>query len=148
MNCGAENENLVEEALLNLRDRKKIEAIPPIKQVIHSYPNSNMDRQGIDFLVRFENGHDVPIQVKSSARAARKFEGHCRKKGVFIPVVVVFSWDKVGTIINRIVKCIKLVFTMIQRSINGVRCTENKKAARQLRRRRYCRRFNLHSMAH
>jgi len=141
---GEISELIVEQALETIR-RAKYD-IPPIEEIIHSYPNSGLDRRGIDFLVRFEDGKTIPLQVKSSTRGRRKFESHCRLKGISIPVVIAAPGEQLALIINRVIKAIKLVFSIAKRAIDAQVHVTRKLPKRSTK--DWCHRYFVPSMCH
>ena len=144
---GIDSEAMVERALETLKKRKD-PAIPPIRKIVHAGQNSNLDRQGIDFLVELEGGVKIPLQVKSSTRGRRKFESRCRRIGISIPVVVASLSDALGIIINRVVASIRLVLNSLQRRAQQDAHEIHARALRKIKKKAWCYRIHAASMSH
>jgi len=143
---GEASEALVEQAIRTI-SRKKSDDLPPIRSYIHADPNSHLDRRGIDFLVRLENGLDIPIQVKSSTRGKRKFE-KSHRFGVFIPVVVVAAEEHISRVINRVIQCIRLIINLAKRQKDRVIYAARCKSMRRAKTTDRCVRHFAASMCH
>ena len=143
---GAASEALVEQAIQTI-SRKRTDDLPPIRSYVHADPNSNLDRRGIDFLVRLENGMDIPLQVKSSARGKRKFE-KSHRFGIFIPVVIVAAEEHISRVISRVIKCIKLIINLAKRQKDKFIYTARCKSMRRFKTSDRCVRHFAASMCH
>ena len=127
--------------------------MPCIKKITHADPNSNLDRQGIDFLIELEDGKQVPLQVKSNNGQKRKFENRHRRFKEFIPVIVVNYRDAceperaIWRLVRRIMKCIKQFLIVVSRAqirISQRINEQQRKSSRKLR----CFRYFAPSMCH
>lgn len=145
---GSANEAMVEEALIAIMQRNGSNVLPPIERIVHAVPNSNLDRKGIDFIVKLKNGCDICLQVKSSKRARRKFEKKCRNIGISIPVIVVSTGMKFWQIVRSIVKTIKLVLDSLQRKTNEKIHQLRIKSERKRKKKDRCRRDFAFCMCH
>ena len=143
---GTASEALVEKALeiIGGQGRKDL---PKIAAVVHAYPNSFLDRQGIDFLVTLGDGKKIPLQVKSSSRGKRKFERSHRNHRQFIPVVVATIGEEIGLVINRVIKCIKLVLSKVRYQFN-MRVDVMRRISRKRRTKDWCVRHFAPAMCH
>ncbi len=82
---GLDSEAKVEQALTLIKSETINEIDPPIKEIIRAQPNSRLDRQQIDFLVKFQNGCEIPVQVKTSWSSARNFvRRRCRNRVIIV----------------------------------------------------------------
>ncbi|MEK7609499.1 MAG: hypothetical protein AAB470_00045 [Patescibacteria group bacterium] len=142
---GIASEAMVENALQQVQNKPNDDSIPKIKEFVHAKKNSALDRQHIDFLVKLENGLDVPLQVKSSERRRRRFERFNAKHRRFIPVIVVKIGEALESVINKVVACIKLALNTIRRVVNQ---KIHQKKVREQKRRKRCFRFFSPSMCH
>ncbi|MFA6554062.1 MAG: hypothetical protein WCS89_00990 [Candidatus Paceibacterota bacterium] len=144
---GFASEAMVKRALTILKRKKKPD-IAEITEIIHATPNSNLDRKGIDFVVKLENGYDVPLQVKSSKRAQKKFDKRCRRTGVWIPVIVVNIGVTIGNVIRQIIRSIKTVLNTARHAMDERIHREKEKASRKQKKKDWCVRHFAPSMCH
>ncbi|MEI7463368.1 MAG: hypothetical protein WCK03_03135 [Candidatus Taylorbacteria bacterium] len=142
---GVASEALVEQAIQVIR-RKSDDKLPRIQSYMHAYPNSGLDRRGIDFLVRFENGLEIPLQVKSSTRGKRKFE-RAHRSGPFIPVVIASIDEEIGIIINRVIQCMRLAINRVMRQVEKQRSMLQRRI-RSIKNRDQCNRYFAARMCH
>lgn len=151
-NRGIYSETMVGQALLTIKNKGERSTLPPIIEIIHAKPNSSLDRQGVDYLIKLQTGHEIPLQVKSSTRAKRKFERHCKRFGKVIPVVVVGRCDHMSIIINRVWKSIQTVFNAILRQLNNrlhrARSKSLSWSPRKASRKEWCYRLHRAQMCH
>jgi len=141
---GLASEAKVESALVILQNEPQKHGLKfAIKRFIRARKHSSLDRNHIDFLVTLEEGRDVPLQVKSSERKARKFEQFCKRLGIFIPCIVVHFGETVESVIKQIVEKIKLAGNVMERQANRLVFLE--KMREQKRERRARRRFSRFS---
>lgn len=143
---GFASEAMVEQALVIIKSRKK--SVAEIKEIVHAPPNSNLDRNGIDFVVKLGNGYDVPLQVKSSTRAQKKFEKRCRRTGVWIPVIVVNFGVTIWNVVRQIIHSIKLVLNTAKHAMDERIHREKEKVARRQKKKSWCVRHFVPSMCH
>jgi hypothetical protein len=114
---GIASEAMVEQALKTLKN-ERIGLISPIREFIHAERHSRIDRAHIDFVVFLENGEEIPLQVKSSVRGARKFARRNQRFGRFIPIVIVNTEEDLRTIIHKVVECIRSTFNALRRKVD------------------------------
>lgn len=123
---GLHSESLVEEALRVLIETKTF-----IKDFLRSKQYSLEDRRGKDFVVMTVTGEQIPLQVKSSERNARKFIRHRKHDNrEEIPVIVVRDSDDKTSLASRLL-------TLIQNALACFRKVKEKVAQIQKRRKRY-----------
>lgn len=142
---GIASEAMVEQALQVIKENpKRVNLVARITGFVHAPRHSELDRSHVDFLVDFENGYKIPLQVKSSERHAKRFERLNKSHHYFIPVVVVKLGEAIDSVINKIVTCIRNAFKKLQRSTEKMVYMERIRR----RKRRWCTRFHSPSMCH
>jgi hypothetical protein len=145
---GIASEAMVEQALQAIQNKSKKGLRARIIGFIHARRHSELYRQHVDFLVTLEGGHEIPLQVKSSDRARRKFERRRVAYGRFIPVIVVRLGEAIESVINKVTDCIKLAFNKMQRETNRLIQVERIRSTQPRKRKPWCVRFHAHSMCH
>lgn len=141
---GIANEAIVEQALENIQNNYTDDSVPRITGFVHAARHSELDRSHIDFLIDFENGDKVPLQVKSSERHAKRFERLNKAHKRFIPVIVVELGETLQSVINKVIGCIRYALKRLKRA------TEQRVHFGRTRRkkRRWFMRFHAPSMCH
>lgn len=115
---GKESEDRVERALVNLIVDNKIVGFTRTKQ------HGPVDSVGIDFIVHFR-GFDVPLQVKSSNKAAKLWKSKATRK--HIPVVN----GQLGNLERRIM--FVLMLTLFSEVLEGGRISEDERVIEKVR---------------
>jgi hypothetical protein len=141
---GIANEAMVEQALEIIKENPRDASVPRITGFVHATRHSELDRSHVDFLIDFENGDKIPLQVKSSERHARRFERLNKAHRHFIPVIVVKLGETLQSVINKVIGCIRYALKRLKRA------TEQKVYFEHTRRKkkRWFMRFHAPSMCH
>ncbi len=151
---GQTSERLFKEALLIIM-RQQAAALrrgrepecPVVESFIHAEPNSPLDRQKIDFLLKGKNGRQVPIQVKSSNRRLRRFVRECRRLRLYIHPIVINPLDEMSIVINKVKKCLMQAFNSAKRLVERHVHIERTKKAKRRSKKEWCYRVHAPMMS-
>ncbi len=147
---GQASERLFKEALLVIMrqqataiERGRQPECPVVASFIHAEPNSPLDRQKIDFLIKYKDGREAPIQVKSSARRLKRFVRECRRLRLYIHPIVINPLDEMSIVINKVKKCLMQVFNTARRLVERHVHIERTKKTRRHSHKEWC--YRIHA---
>ena len=110
---------------------------PPIVGVIHAVKNSWLDRHGIDFVAILEDGHRIPVSVKSSERSQRKFKRQHRMRSAkawFVALteaIVVRAKERMKSVIRRLAEFVNRMYVIMLRETNKARFLRRSQSIRR-----------------
>jgi predicted AAA+ superfamily ATPase len=114
---GERSESLVEQALALIAKTGQI-----VKSFSRTKSYSIEDKHGKDFIITTEEGNEIPLQVKSSDKAAKRFTNHAkhmhRKE---TPVIVVKDDDTEETIMDRLIRLIRAFCESLRKEIERMK---------------------------
>jgi len=137
---GFESEELAYEATCRIKHLgPKIATlkVPRIMSVMWARNNYMLQRQGVDIVVTFEDGHEIPIQVKSSERCAQRYERKHkfrRAKGwftVLAKTIVVDPLEDIRFTIKKIANYLNEAYMAITQRMNKIAEHRKRQALRR-----------------